>query len=152
MENSQQVFEMILENVSEKNDASVLASSTQMNVPVDWYEDHNEGQLAVDVAQSKEDIWVISTMAGVITNRIEVYVHNDLLTIKGVRLPVIQTQEKVEYFYQECFWGKFSRTIILPVDVKGEMAKADYKNGILTIRIPKRQQVETIIPISVVEE
>lgn len=119
-------------------------------IPENWQEEQAEGQLAVDVAQTEKEVVVVSTMAGAITDQIEVYLHNDLLTIRGKRTSPLVGQE-ADYFHQECFWGKFSRTIVLPVEVKGEMARAEYQSGVLTIRIPK-QKIDRQIPVVVVDE
>jgi HSP20 family protein len=45
--------------------------------------------------------------------------------------------EKREYFLQECYWGKFSRKIVLPIEINPEKISASFKDGVLTIRIPK---------------
>lgn len=109
-----------------------------------------EGQLAVDVAQTDDELIVIAAMAGTPPENIELHLHNDLLTIRGERKSPIG--EVGEHFYQECYWGKFSRSIILPVDVKAEMVQAQYKNGVLTVRLPKANQNNNDIPIMIVEE
>jgi HSP20 family protein len=108
-----------------------------------------EGQLAVDVAQTPEELIVIAAMAGTPADSIELHLHNDLLTIRGERKSPIEVA--TEHFYQECYWGKFSRSIILPVDVKSEMIQATYSNGVLIIRLPKANQ-NSDIPIMVIEE
>lgn len=147
--NQGDVFEMILSSVTPQDHAHVSARRSDQRSD-DWHHDHQEGQLAVDVLDTKEDIIVISTIAGAMTDRIEVYVHNDLLTIRGERVipPVVSDGT---YLHQECFWGKFSRTVVLPVDVKGEFSSAEYKNGVLTVRIPKKE-LNTKIPVTVVDE
>jgi HSP20 family molecular chaperone IbpA len=109
-----------------------------------------EGQLAVDVAQTGDELIVIAAMAGTPPDCIELHLHNDLLTIRGERKSPIG--EMSEHFYQECYWGKFSRSIILPVDVKAEMVQAQYKNGVLTVRLPKANHNNSDIPIMVIEE
>lgn len=119
-------------------------------MPEDWQEERMEGQLAVDVAQTEKEVVIVSTMSGAISDEIEVYLHNDLLTIRGRRVSPIAGEE-AEYFHQECFWGKFSRTIVLPVEVKGDLARAEYNSGVLTIRIPK-QKIDRQIPVVVVDE
>ena len=108
-----------------------------------------EGQLAVDVAQTPEELVVIAAMAGTPPESIELHLHNDLLTIRGERQSPMEAA--AEHFYQECYWGKFSRSIVLPVDVKAEMVQAQYKNGVLIIRLPKANQ-NSDIPIMVIEE
>jgi HSP20 family protein len=117
--------------------------------PADWSEQEAEGQLSVDVGQDDENLIIVATMAGALAEDIELHLHNDLLTIRGARRSPLEASS--QRFYEECYWGKFSRTIVLPVDVKGELAQAQYKNGVLTIRLPKARANEEI-PIMVIEE
>lgn len=108
-----------------------------------------EGQLSVDVAQTGDELIVVATLAGALPDQVSLHLQSDVLTIRGERCSPVPVG--AEYFYEECYWGKFSRTIVLPVDVKVEMARAEYKNGVLTIRLPKAKPSNTI-PIYVVEE
>ena len=94
------------------------------------------GQLAVDVYQTAKEIIIKSTIGGVQPEDLDISINHDLITVRGVR-----RQEEVinedDYIYKECHWGGFSRSIILPVDVKEDRIKASLKNGILTIVLPK---------------
>jgi HSP20 family protein len=109
-----------------------------------WHESEEEGQLSVDVLQTAEEVIIMAVMAGARVEDVSLHLHDDLLTIRGVRhIPI---QEKAEFFYQECFWGKFSRTIVLPVSIKEESAQAEYRNGILTIRLQKTKSDKKIPP------
>jgi len=98
--------------------------------------DSNEGQLTIDVYQTESDIVIKSTIAGVKPEDLDVAINNDMVTVKGERKSEEQVPEE-NYYYQECYWGKFSRSVILPVDVLAEKIEASMKNGILTIRLPK---------------
>lgn len=101
-----------------------------------------EGQLTVDVYQTETDIVVKSTIAGVKSGSLDISITNDILTIKGKR----EKDEDVKpenYYYQELYWGPFSRSIILPVDVESEKIGATLKNGILTVRLPKAEKIRT---------
>lgn len=142
---------MILDSVGDES-ASVAAKLAEKIIPEHWHEGHAEGQLAVDVLETAHDIVVISTMAGAITEEIEVYIHNDLLTIRGARKRPIPSESLQTAYHQECFWGAFSRTIVLPIDGKGDMAKAEYKNGVLTITIPKALEQTRRVAVEVVDE
>ncbi len=95
-----------------------------------------EGQLSVDVYQDKSSIIIKSTIAGVEPDDIDISFHNDMLTIRGERKHD-KTVSEDDYFYKECYWGSFSRSIILPLEVQVEKIKATIKNGILTIVLPK---------------
>lgn len=101
-----------------------------------------EGQLTIDVYQTDEDIVIKSTIAGVRPEDLDVNINNDMVTIRGER----KQEEEVDqenYYYQECYWGPFSRSVILPVEIIAEKAEATMKNGILTIRLPKADTTKT---------
>ncbi len=147
-ERNSSVFEMIIKSTDGQ---PIGASPSDFRLPENWQEHQQEGQLAVDVAETEKDLVVVSTIAGALAEKLEVYLHNDLLTIRGLRVSPINELNQDDYFHQECYWGKFSRTIVLPVDVKSDLARAEYNNGVLLIKIPK-QKLETKVPIIIVEE
>jgi HSP20 family protein len=99
-------------------------------------DEESEGQLTVDVYQDKNDIVVQSTVAGVDPENLEINITNESVTIRGKREKIEVIEDK-DYFYQECFWGKFSRSIILPHEVDPDASTASLKNGVLLIRMPK---------------
>ncbi len=99
-------------------------------------EEEQEGQLTVDVFQDDENIIIQSTVAGVSPEDLDVSITNDMVAIRGERRSQHNVDQE-DYFYQECYWGTFSRSIILPVEIDADRAEAKLKNGILTIRIPK---------------
>lgn len=108
-----------------------------------------EGELTVDVFETDEDIIIQSAIAGVEPENLDITVENDIVTIKGNRGKQL-IEETQNYFRQECYWGRFFREIILPIETDNSRAKAIIKNGILTIKIPKIKKVK--IKKLVVEE
>lgn len=94
-----------------------------------------EGQLTLDVFRDGNDIIIKSTIAGVSPDEIDISITNDMVTVKGERKKD-QKVKSSDYYYQELYWGRFSRSVILPVDIDPDKAKASMKNGILTIRLP----------------
>jgi HSP20 family protein len=98
--------------------------------------DFEEGQLSIDVFQTPESIVVKSTIAGVKPEDIDIAINNDMLTIRG-RREMEETVSEGDYLYRECYWGSFSRSVILPVEVEAEKVEADLENGVLTVRLPK---------------
>lgn len=98
--------------------------------------DDNEGHLTVDVFQTKDEIIIQSAIAGADPDEIDISISKDVVTIKGTREPEHKIKS-TDYFHQEIYWGRFSRAIILPADVNPDKAKAAFKNGILTISLPK---------------
>jgi HSP20 family protein len=106
----------------------------------DWLTEA-EGQLAVDVYQTKDELVIKAPIAGVKPDDIDIAITDDVVTVKGHR----QDSKEVEsehYFAQECYWGAFSRSVILPVATVSDKAQASFKNGILTIRLPKADQAK----------
>jgi HSP20 family molecular chaperone IbpA len=99
-----------------------------------WLE--TEGQLAVDVFQTEDDLVIQSTIAGVRGDDLDIAIEGDKVTIRGKREKPTK-DEKINYFYQECYWGPFSREIILPVEIDPSRATALFKEGVLIIRMPK---------------
>jgi HSP20 family protein len=109
---------------------------------VDEQTDDAEGQLTIDVYQTDTEIVIKSTIAGVKPEDLDVSISNDMITIKGDR----KNEEVVEdnsYYYRECYWGSFSRSVVLPMDVLADKIDATLKNGILTIRLPKADVTKT---------
>jgi len=117
--------------VEEEVKKSALAKATEKEK---WFEP--EGQLAIDVYQTDRDLVIQSAVAGIKPENLDISIENDQILIKGSREKPAEEGER-NYFYQECYWGPFSRQIILPEEVDPSRAEAAMKEGILTIRIPK---------------
>lgn len=101
-----------------------------------------EGQLTVDVYHTEKDIVIRAIIGGANVKDVDITINNDMVAIKGVRnIPEEISPEN--YYYRECFWGAFSRSIILPQEIDSEKAEASIKNGILTIRLPKADKVKS---------
>jgi len=99
-------------------------------------DEEEEGQLAIDVYQDDDYVVIKSIVGGVRPEDLDLSVTNDMVTIKGSRMRSEEVSEE-NYYYQECFWGSFSRSVILPCDIKTDQVEASMKNGILTIKMPK---------------
>ncbi|TSC96636.1 MAG: hypothetical protein Athens071426_27 [Parcubacteria group bacterium Athens0714_26] len=133
-----EVIKEIIETSDEENDKDEIVSIEKENSAVasqDIFEE-GEGSLTIDVYQAKDEIVVESTIAGVKSEDLDVSINNDSVTIRGKREKEAKIKDE-DYFYQECYWGKFSRTIILPQEIDSENSAASLKNGILTIHMPK---------------
>jgi len=100
----------------------------------EWFEP--EGQLAIDVYQTESDIIIQAPIAGIKKEDLDISIENDVVTIRGNRQKPEEIEEK-NYFSQECYWGPFSRQIILPAEGDPSRAEATMKEGILTLRIPR---------------
>lgn len=105
-----------------------------------WIDTSNEGyegQLAVDVFQDAKKVYVQAIIGGIAPEEIEVHLNNDMLTIKGMRSQPNANIAPEQFYIQECYWGGFSRSIIMPVDVVNDGVEATVENGVLTIALPK---------------
>lgn len=106
--------------------------------------DDSEGQLAVDVYQDTENVYVLAPIAGVKASQIDVSITDEVVTIRGERTPGHDASEEL-HLTKECYWGTFSRSYVLPIAVDSDKAKATLKDGLLKISIPKNAQVKTKI-------
>ena len=145
--------EKIVEN--EKDNMALDETERKDENDKEWFDKESgssdeEGQLTVDVYKTEEDIVIKSIIGGVRSEDLDISVTNDMVTIKGKRNNIDEVVED-DYYYQECFWGNFSRSIILPCDIKAEGVEATIKNGILTIKLPKIEK-NTSMKIEIKEE
>ncbi|MDP3014831.1 MAG: Hsp20/alpha crystallin family protein [bacterium] len=95
-----------------------------------------EGELAIDVYQTPSAFTIESTIAGVNPEDIDISLTSDSITIKGKR----EKEERIKtenYIHQECYWGRFTRSIILPQEIDPDRTQASIKNGVLKITLPK---------------
>lgn len=99
--------------------------------------DEGEGELAIDFYQTPTNFVIESTIAGVDPENIDVNITPESVTIKGKRDKFSSKSKAGEYLVQECFWGRFSRSIILPQEVDPDKSQATIKNGVLKITLPK---------------
>lgn len=96
----------------------------------------DEGQLLVDVYQTPDEIVIKSVVSGVKPDDLDVSITQEMVTLRGKRERDHHVSDD-NYFYQELYWGSFSRSILLPQEVDVEASEAHLKNGLLTIRLPK---------------
>lgn len=147
--NEEEEREREKEKIAAENEKAKTKKTKKISVPAeeasrpndDWLPD-SEGQLTIDVYQTPSEIVIKSTIAGVNPEDLDITITNDMVTIKGKR-EKDEVISEGDYYYQECYWGAFSRSVILPVDVEAEKAEAGMKNGILTLRLPKIEKIKT---------
>ncbi len=122
-----------------RNQQSISHEFNDADIDEQWLEQQAnfDGQLAVDVFQTEKDIIITSTVAGVRAQDLDISMHGDMITIKGIRRQPFADVSADDYFIRECYWGGFSRSIILPLDTIQEGIEATLNQGVLTIRLPK---------------
>ena len=102
-----------------------------------WIEEETvEGQLSIDMHETPKEIIIHTIVAGVKPEDLDISINREMIIINGSR-----TQQKKhatdDYFHEELYWGKFTRTILLPQEIQVEDAEATTHNGLLTITLPK---------------
>ena len=118
--------------------------------PSNWTPPLEEGQLSVDVFRDNDTLVIRSTVSGAKPEDLDISVHGDLLTIRGKRDSEKEVDED-NWYYRECYWGAFSRSIVLPYEVQADSAEASLKNGILEVRIPVKESSERNIKVEIKE-
>lgn len=96
---------------------------------------------ALDVYQDKDNVVAELALPGIDPSKVDITIENDVLTVNG------STEEKQEvkredYYRKEVRTGSFSRSVVLPMAVKGNDAQAHYDKGVLTITMPKEESVK----------
>lgn len=105
----------------------------------DWDEDEDiPGQLAVDVYETADKLIIKARTAGIERKDLDVSISDNILTISGV-LSGSEDDKVIQWHIQECYWGEFSRTIALPVQVKEDGVEAVLKDGVLTVSFEKEK-------------
>lgn len=119
-----------------KGSLSKRINSTENAAAPVVQEEPEEGELSVDVYQTPSHIVIKAMIAGVKPEDLDISITRDMVTIRGKRERHTEGGNG-EYFFEELYWGAFSRTIVLPQEVDIEDAEAAEKHGLLIIRLPK---------------
>ncbi len=122
--------------------ASTTLSRQKVEEEIGNFVEEAEGQLTVDVYQTPTEIVIQSTIAGVDPEELDIAITAESVTIRGKREKMEEVADE-DYFFQECYWGRFARQIILPQEIDADRAGASMKNGVLTIRLPKLNREKT---------
>lgn len=135
---------------SPNNTSTESAELYQEEAEEDNWDDSTEdlpGQLAVDVYETADKLIVKARTAGIERKDLDVSISDNILTISGV-LNGEEDEKATKWHIQECYWGEFSRTIALPVQVKEEGVTAVLKDGVLTISFEKaKTDTQIHVPI-----
>lgn len=96
---------------------------------------------SVDIIEGKEEIALEAELAGMNIEDVEVSIENNVITISGER-KFEKKDEGENYHRVERSYGTFTRSFTLPRNVVSEEAKADFKNGILRVTLPKKEEAK----------
>ena len=108
-----------------------------------WEDDLAGGDFApaIDVYQDKDNVIVEMDVPGIDTDKLDISVENDVLTVSGSREEKKEVKRE-DYYRKEVRSGSFSRSVILPMQVKGDEAQAEFKKGVLKVILPKAEEVK----------
>src|SRR6266511_2255966 len=96
---------------------------------------------AVDMYQTDDEVVVKAAIPGFKADEVQINVTGDLLTIRGESKHEEEQKDKA-WHIREQRWGTFERSIALPTSVVSDRADANFENGILTITLPKAEEVK----------
>jgi HSP20 family protein len=96
---------------------------------------------AIDMYQTDDEVVVKAALPGFKADEVQINVTGDVLVLRG-EMKHEEEQKDKAWHIREHRWGSFERSIALPIDVKADKAVADYENGILTVTLPKAEEVK----------
>jgi HSP20 family protein len=96
---------------------------------------------ALDMFEDKDNLYVRAELPGMKKEEIDLSLHDGSLSISGERKQESKVED-AEVYRAERFFGRFQRTVTLPTPVAVEKVKAQYKDGILTITLPKTEEAK----------
>lgn len=99
------------------------------------------GMPAIDLYQTNDDVVVKATLPGLKAEDVDITITGETLTLRG-EFKHEDEQKETNYHLREQRYGSFERSILLPTDVKADKAKADFEDGILTIKMPIAEEVK----------
>lgn len=98
------------------------------------------GLPSIDMYQTNDKVVVKASLPGLKSDDVQISVTGEVLTLRG-EMHEDKEVKDAEYYIRENRQGSFERSVLLPTDVEADKAKADFENGILTITLPKAEQV-----------
>lgn len=96
---------------------------------------------SVDITENPEAIVVHAELAGIKPEDVKVDVENNVLTLRGERKSELEKHEGTAHRIER-FYGSFSRQFLLPRTVDADRIEADLKNGVLTVKLPKKSEIK----------
>lgn len=129
--------------------SAITRKTTEIKLPGDSqkpaFSSHDEpGQLPIDIFENETEILILTPVAGIDLDNAEISITRDVLTIRGERkmdLSGFNFHEK-EAYLKECYWGKFSRSVVLPSTVDIDKIEAVQRHYVLYIKVPKRREIQ----------
>ena len=109
--------------------------------PSRLWTDGSRGDLPIDMYQTANDVVVKASLPGFKPEEVDISIAGDTLTIKGEHKEEKEVKEE-DYLYKERRYGSFTRSLPIPVQVKSDKAEAVFENGVLTLTLPKAEEIK----------
>jgi len=109
--------------------------------PSRFFTDGGRGQLPIDMYQTSNEVVVKATLPGFKPDEVDISVTGDTLNIKAEHKEEQEVKDE-DYFYRERRYGSFMRSVSIPVQVKSDKAEAVFENGVLTLTLPKAEEIK----------
>ncbi len=97
---------------------------------------------SVDIIESEHDFSIICELPGLEQKDIDLSITSNIITIKGEKKGKNEVKEKGKLYKKESWSGSFQRTLSMPESIDSEKIKAELSNGILTINVPKKEEMK----------
>jgi HSP20 family protein len=129
------------DTLSLRNAMDRLFEDSFVTPHVGWIAPTSAAGMALDVYETKEQVVIKAALPGVKPEETEVTITGDTLTIRGESKEENEIKEE-NYIRKERHFGSFARSVTLPTGLEADKAEATFENGVLTLKIPKSEQVK----------
>lgn len=102
---------------------------------------NNNSNITLDVHENEDEYTIIADVPGMSSESIDIRLHENVLTI-GADNTIENTEERGKAILQERHFGKVSRSLRFRVNVNADNVEADYNEGVLTVTVPKAEEVK----------
>lgn len=138
-------------NHDDEEDTNHSHGSVEVRMEDDDIIEEELGQVALDILDCHDMIVIMAPIAGIDTDNVDISVSRNILTISGERRRPDLYDSALRILVEECFYGPFSRSVILPENLAFNKVRADMENNLLRIEIPKLLFGEKTIKINKLE-
>lgn len=107
-----------------------------------WIAPMSAANLAIDMFETKDEVVVKAALPGIKPEEVEVTITGNTLTISGESNEKDEVEEE-DFLRKERRYGSFTRTVTLPERLKTDKADASFENGVLTLKVPKSEEVKS---------
>jgi HSP20 family protein len=96
---------------------------------------------AMDMYETKDELVLAAELPGVNEKDVHLSITGDVLTIRGERSSSADTSQHAQYRGERWF-GRFERAVTLPIQIQADKVKATYRDGVLTVKLPKAEEMK----------